>query len=147
MEVILREDVPHLGRAGNLVRVKPGYARNYLLPKGLAYEASEGNRKRIEGESRARSARNAAEKDGAQEQANRLGGIEIELTAKAGEGERLFGSITSSDIAEALAGKGFQVDRRRIDLDHPIKTLGEHSVTLRLHPEVSAVIKLRVAAE
>lgn len=147
IELILREDVQHLGKAGALVRVRPGYARNYLLPKGLAYEATPGNRKRIEAETRARVLRHQAERGEAEQVAATLSGVRLELTAKAGEGDRLFGSITSQDLADALAARGLTVDKRKIDLEHPLKTLGEHTVPIRLHPEVSAAITVVVAPE
>lgn len=147
MEVILREDVQHLGKAGALVRVKPGYARNYLLPRGLAYEATEGNKKRIVGEQRARAAQSAAEKGEAEQAAAALSGIQLQLTARAGEEGRLFGSVTSQDLADALAAKGRPVDKRRIEMDHPIKQLGIHTVSVRLHPEVHAEIQVTVVAE
>jgi large subunit ribosomal protein L9 len=147
MEVILREDVKSLGKAGDLVRVKPGYGRNYLLPSGLAYEATEGNKKRIAAETRARSTRAEAERTEAQAQAARLGAVELTLTGKAGEEGKLFGSVTASDIAEALAARGFEVDRRRIELDQPIKTLGRHTVGVRLHADVRAEIRVDVVPE
>lgn len=143
-EVILREDVRFLGKAGELVRVKPGYARNYLLPQGLAYEATAGNKKRIEAETKARSVRLAAEKEGAEAQAAGINALDLTIEGKAGEGDRLFGSITAQDLAAALAAKGVEVDRRKIELDHPIKTLGEHTVSIRLHPEVAAALKVKV---
>ncbi|HEX6990639.1 MAG TPA: 50S ribosomal protein L9 [Gemmatimonadales bacterium] len=146
IEVILRDDVKSLGKAGELVRVRPGYARNYLLPQGLAYEATEGNRKRIAAETRARSARLSAEKDGAEALAARLSGVTLSLTGNAGEEGKLFGSITTSDIAAALKAQGFEVDRRRIDLDQPIKSLGEHMVPIRVHPEVEAKVRVTVSA-
>lgn len=147
MEVILREDVKSLGKAGDLVRVKPGYGRNYLLPSGLAYEATEGNKKRIAAETRARSTRAEAERTEAQAQAARLGAVELTITGKAGEEGKLFGSVTASDIAEALAAKGFEVDRRRIELDQPIKALGRHTVGVRLHADVRAEIRVDVVPE
>lgn len=147
MEVILREDVRSLGKAGELVKVKPGYARNYLLPKGLAYEATEGNRKRIVAESKARAARATEERAAAQAIAATLAGVSVTLARKAGEGDRLFGSITAQDIAEALAAQGHTVDKRRIELEHPIKTLGAHAVPLRLHQEVQAELRVTVVAE
>jgi large subunit ribosomal protein L9 len=147
IEVILREDVRTLGRAGEMVRVKPGYARNYLLPQGLAYEATEGNKKRIAAETRARTSRNEAERTDAQRAAATLGTVTLKLSGKAGEEGKLFGSITSQDIADALERQGHVVDKRRIELDHPIKTVGEHGVTVRLHPEVSAEIRVSVVAE
>lgn len=147
MEVILREDVKSLGKAGELVKVKPGYARNFLLPKGLAYEATEGNRKRILAESKARVARAAEEKSAAEVVAARLGGVTVTLARKAGEGDRLFGSITAQDIADALATQGHAVDKRKIELEHPIKTLGAHTVPVRLHHEVQAELRVTVVAE
>jgi large subunit ribosomal protein L9 len=147
IEVILREDIKTLGRAGEMVRVKPGYARNYLLPQGLAFEATEGNKKRIAAESKARTSRDQAEKAEAQKVAATLGDVTLNLSGKAGEEGKLFGSITSQDVAAALARAGHTVDKRRIELDHPIKAIGEHSVTIRLHPEVHAQLRVSVVAE
>lgn len=147
IEVILREDVKTLGRAGEMVRVKPGYARNYLLPQGLAYEATEGNKKRIAAETRARTSRNEAERSEAQRVATTLSAVTLSLSGKAGEEGKLFGSITSQDIADALAREGHTVDKRRIELEHPIKTVGDHAVRVRLHPEVHADLRVAVAAE
>ncbi|HLB53612.1 MAG TPA: 50S ribosomal protein L9 [Gemmatimonadales bacterium] len=144
IEVILREDVQSLGKAGAMVRVKPGYARNYLLPRGLAYEATEGNKKRIAAETRAREVRAGEDRASAQEAAGRLESAVVTITAKAGEGERLFGSVTAQDIAEALEQSGHPVDKRRIELAHPIKLLGEHPVSIRLHSEVQAVVRVRI---
>jgi large subunit ribosomal protein L9 len=147
IEVILREDIKTLGRVGEMVRVKPGYARNYLLPQGLAYEATEGNKKRIAAETRVRSARNQAEQAEAERAAATLREVTLTLSGKAGEEGKLFGSITSQDIAAALAQQGHTVDRRRIELEHPIKTTGTHTVTVRLHPEVHADVRVSVVAE
>lgn len=147
MEVILREDVKKLGRAGDLVKVKDGYGRNFLLPQGLAYEATAGNRKRIEAESKSRNARQAQERAEAEAQATKLAGLNITLSRKAGEGDRLFGSITAQDIADALAAKGQTVDKRKIELEHPIKTVGEHTVPVQLTHDVTAQLKITVSAE
>jgi large subunit ribosomal protein L9 len=147
IEVILREDVKHLGKAGAMVKVRPGYARNYLLPKGLAYEASEGNKRRIVAEQRARAVRLTAEKGDADALASRLAGVAITIKAKAGEGDRLFGSVTTQDLAAHLAELGFAIDKRKIELDHPIKELGTHTVSVRLHPDVRAEIKVSVEQE
>jgi large subunit ribosomal protein L9 len=147
IEVILREDIKTLGQAGEMVRVKPGYARNYLLPQGLAYEATEGNKKRIAAETRARATRNEAERSEAQRLAATFGAVHLNLAGKAGEEGKLFGSITSQDIADALAREGHTVDKRRIELEHPIKTVGEHAVKVRLHPEVHAELRVSVVAE
>jgi large subunit ribosomal protein L9 len=147
MEVILREDVKSLGKAGELVKVKPGYARNFLLPKGLAYEATEGNRKRIQAESKAREARAAEERSAAELIASKLNAVSLTLSRKAGEGDRLFGSITAQDIADALSAQGHAIDKRKIDLEHPIKTIGQHAVPVRLHHDVHAELRLTVVAE
>ena len=146
-DVILREDVKSLGKAGELVRVKPGYARNFLLPRGLAFEATEGNKKRIAAETRARGARDQAERTEAERVAATLGAVALTLKGKAGEEGKLFGSITAQDIADALAAQGHQVDRRRIELEHPIKTVGHHTVAVRLHSEVHAEVRVSVVAE
>jgi large subunit ribosomal protein L9 len=147
IEVILREDVKALGKAGELVKVKPGYARNFLLPKGLAFEATEGNKKRIAAESKARTSRLAAERGEAESLAAKLGALVVELRGKAGEEGKLFGSITSADIAAALARMGVEIDKRKVELEHHIKTLGEHIVAVRLHPEVHAEVKVNVVPE
>lgn len=147
IEVILREDVKSLGKAGEMVRVRPGYARNFLLPQGLAYEATEGNRKRIAAEAKARGARDQAERTEAERVAATLSGVALTLSGKAGEEGKLFGSITSQDIADALAREGHTVDKRRIELEHPIKTVGQHAVMVRLHSEVHADLHVSVVAE
>lgn len=147
IDLILRENVPSLGKAGQLVRVKPGYARNFLLPRGLAFEATEGNKKRIEAEHKAKDAKTAAERAEAQALAGKLGSASLTFRAKAGDDGRLFGSITSGDIAEQLAAAGHQIDKRKLELEHPIKTLGFHSVGVRLHHDVHAEVKVNVVAE
>ncbi|HTL04580.1 MAG TPA: 50S ribosomal protein L9 [Gemmatimonadales bacterium] len=147
IEVILREDVQSLGKAGALVRVKPGYARNFLLPRGLAYEATEGNKKRIAAETKARESRATEERAKAQGTADQLAGVAVTIAAKAGEGDRLFGSVTAQDIADALERAGHPVDKRKIELSHPIKQLGEHSVPVRLHSEVQAAVRVTVVPE
>lgn len=147
IELILRDDVSSLGKAGDLVRVKPGYARNFLLPRGLAFEATEGNKKRIAAESRARDAAAASDRAAAEALAARIGGTALEFTAKSGEDGKLFGSITAGDIAEQLEAKGITVDKRRIELEHPLKLLGFHSVPVRLHHDVQGEVKVNVVAE
>ncbi|HEX2610257.1 MAG TPA: 50S ribosomal protein L9 [Gemmatimonadales bacterium] len=147
IEVILREDIKTLGRAGEMVKVKPGYARNYLLPQGLAYEATEGNKKRVAAEGRVRAARDQAERSEAERLASSLSQVSLKLSGKAGEEGKLFGSITSQDIADALGQQGYQIDRRKIELDHPIKTTGAHTVSIRLHPEVHAQLGVSVVPE
>ncbi len=146
IDLILRQDVATLGKAGQMVRVKPGYARNFLLPQGLAFEATAGNKKRMEAETRAREVRNASERAGAEQLAGRLGSVTLRFPAKAGEDGRLFGSITTADIAEKLMAQGIDIDRRRIELEHPIKQLGFHSVPVKLHHDVHADVKVEVVA-
>ncbi|MDA2914231.1 50S ribosomal protein L9 [Acidobacteriia bacterium AH_259_A11_L15] len=147
MEVILREDVPKLGTRGDLVTVKEGYARNYLLPRKLAMPATVGNRKQLEEMKAATARRLAKEKSSAEAVAAQMAELTLTLSAKAGEADRLFGSVTAMDIAEALAAKGFPVDKRRVELGQPIKTLGEYEVPIRLHPEVTATVKVTVVPE
>jgi len=147
MELILREAVPSLGKAGDLVRVKPGYARNFLLPNGLAYEATEGNKKRIAAEAKAKSAHVAHERAEAEAFAATLGALTLTFTAKSGEDGKLFGSITSGDIAEKIAEQGHTVDKRKLDLEHPIKHLGFHSVGVKLHHDVHAEVKVNIVAQ
>lgn len=147
MELILREDVAKLGKAGDLVKVKDGFGRNYLLPQGLAYEATPGNKKRIEAESKSRLARQAAERAEASALAARLGAVKLTIARKAGEENRLFGSITAQDVADALAEAGHQVDKRKIELEHPIKTLGFHSVPVCVYHDLHADLQLTVVAE
>jgi large subunit ribosomal protein L9 len=147
IDLILRESVPSLGKAGDLIRVKPGYARNFLLPRGLAFEATEGNKKRIAAEAKARDAKLAADRAEAMAFGAKLSAVTIELTSKAGDEGKLFGSITASDIADALATKGLVVDKRKIDLEHPIKILGFHSVAVKLHHDVHAEVKVNVSPE
>ncbi len=147
IDLILREDVPSLGRAGAVVRVKPGYARNYLLPKGLAFEATQGNKKRIDAEARVRAARHATDVAEAKTQATTLEALTLTISAKAGEGDRLFGSITAQDICDAALAKGHTIDKRKIVLEHPLKEIGSHAVPVRLHPEVQAELRVLVTAE
>ncbi len=147
MELILREAVPSLGKAGDLVRVKPGYARNFLLPRGLAFEATEGNKKRIAGEAKARQAKESAERAEAQAFATKLGAVSLDFTAKAGEDGKLFGSVTAGDIAEQLEAKGLTVDKRKIEMEHPLKELGFHSVSVKLHHDVHGEVKVNIIAE
>jgi large subunit ribosomal protein L9 len=147
MEVILRADVPELGRRGDIVSVKAGYARNYLLPRKLAMEATPGNRKQVEAMKAAGARREANEQAAAQSLAAQLAEVTLTLAAKAGESDQLFGSVTAMDIAEALEAKGFHVDKRRVHLEEPIKTLGEYSVPVRLHREVTGAVKVVVSRE
>src|SRR6266508_2995860 len=147
MEVILREHVDNLGRRGEVVKVADGYARNYLLPRKLALLATEGNKKQIEREKVKFDAKEAEEQKVAQAMAQRIANVDVEIARKVGETDALYGSVTSSDVAEALAKKGFELDRRKLVLQEPIKKLGEFSIPVKLHREVTAQIKLRVVAE
>ncbi|MBI5281074.1 MAG: 50S ribosomal protein L9 [Candidatus Solibacter usitatus] len=144
MEVILREDVEKLGTRGQVVKVAAGYARNFLLPKKLAVAASESNKKIVEQERQAALRREAKEKSGAEELARMLAAVTLSTTQKAGEADVLFGSVTAKDIAEMLEKQGYTIDRKKIVLDAPVKTLGEHKVTIKLHREVSAEVTLVV---
>jgi len=147
MEVILREHVDNLGRRGEVVKVADGYARNYLLPRKLALLATEGNKKQIERERVKFEAKEADERKVAQATADRMGNLEIVIARKVGETEALYGSVTSADIADAIVAKGFEVDRRKIQLPEPIKRIGEFDVPLKLHREVVATIKVKVVPE
>ena len=147
IELILREDVDKLGSRGQLVKVSPGYARNFLLPKRLAVAASAANKKIVEQERQAHLKRDAKEQAGAADLAKMLDAVTVTISQKAGENDQLFGSVTSKDIADGLETQGYNIDRRKIQLDNPIKTLGEHKVTVRLHREVTAEITVSVLKE
>jgi large subunit ribosomal protein L9 len=147
MEVILREDIEKLGARGQVVKVADGFARNFLLPRRLAVPATEANRKIVEQERQAALRREAKEKAAAEELAKMLAGVTLTTVQKAGEADQLFGSVTAKDIAEMLEKQGYTIDRKKIVLDHPIKTLGEHKVTLKLHREVSVEIPVVVNKE
>jgi large subunit ribosomal protein L9 len=145
--ILLREDVDALGGRGEIVKVKAGYARNYLLPHGLATLATKGNVKQIEQERAALLKKAAEEKATAELQKEQMGVIELSFERKAGDGGTLFGSITSMDIAEALQAKGYEVDRKKIALRHPIKETGEYTVNVKLHREVVLPVPVTVTAE
>jgi large subunit ribosomal protein L9 len=147
MKVILRKNFEGLGEIGKVVDVRDGYARNYLIPQKLAYPYAPGYLKMIENEKRAYEARLNREITDARALAERLNGIEITIEVQAGEEDKLFGSVTSQMIAEKLAEKGFEVDRRRIDLPEPIKTLGNYKVPVRLHQQVSAELNVSVTKQ
>ena len=147
MKVILLGDQRHLGKRGEVVEVKPGYGRNYLLPQGLALEATHANVVYFEQQRGKIDAQHAQERAAAQSVASRLGDVRLEVPKRVGETETLYGSVTASDVAELLAAKGFTVDRRRIDLEGGIKTLGEHQVRIELHPEVVAEVTVNVVKE
>lgn len=147
MEVILRDTIPNLGQVGEVVRVKDGYARNYLLPRGLAYPATDAYKRRIAKEATRRIAQLTEQKSDAETVAAQLATLELHFTAKVGEGDRLFGSITSADIANRLQEKGLQIDKRSIEIPEPIKMIGVYQVPIRLHPEVRAEIRVWVVKE
>jgi len=147
MEVILREDVTHLGKAGEIVTVKNGYARNYLIPRGLAYHATAGNKRRIELERQRREARMETQRAEAADLAERLAAVSLTFTVTTGGGERLFGSITAADIAQKLAEQGFEVDKRRVELDEPIKLVGIYKVPVRLEAGVVGEVRVWVVKE
>ena len=147
MEVILREHVDNLGRRGEIVKVADGYARNYLLPRKLALLATEGNKKQVERERAKFDVKEADEQHAAQAIADRMANVEVVVARKVGETEALYGSVTTADITDALAAKGFEVDRRKLQLVEPIKRLGEYDVVLKLHRDVTAHVKVKVVAE
>jgi large subunit ribosomal protein L9 len=146
-KVLLREDVDDLGARGEIVRVRAGYARNYLLPRNLAVEASAGNVKGIEAERAALLKKEAKERATAEAQSQQMSSLSLEFRRKAGEQGALYGSVTSMDVAEALRERGYEIDRHRIHLREPLKRLGEYSVPVRLHREVTIDLKVRVAPE
>jgi large subunit ribosomal protein L9 len=147
MEIILRETVENLGKRGEVVKVADGYARNYLLPRKLALRATEGNKKHVERERKIVEQRESEEKGQAEGIAARLAAIDIVIERRVGDTEQLYGSVTSGDIADFLKAKGFEIDRRKLLLPEPIKTIGEHEVPLKLHREVTVPLKVKVAKE
>lgn len=147
MEVILKEDVAKLGSRGDVVKVAEGYGRNYLLPRKLAIRASEGN-KAVVGQMKAAAVRRSAkEKSGAEVLAKQFEGVSVSFQRRSGEHDQLFGSVTSGDIADALAKKGFDLDRRKIQVHEPLKTLGEFDVPIRLHKDVTTHLKVIIEKE
>jgi len=147
MQIILREDIPNLGRPGDVVKVRDGYARNFLLPRNLAIEANPKNLRAFEHQKRLALMRREAKKTEALKIKERLEALRISLTARAGEEGKLFGSVTNIDIERALREQNFEIERRKIVLAEPIKQLGEYSVPVKVDPEVEAVLKITVAAE
>jgi large subunit ribosomal protein L9 len=147
MEVILKEDIPSLGSRGDVVKVADGYGRNYLLPRKLALQATESNKAVIEQMKAAAARRSATEKAAAEELVTKLEALALSFTRKAGDQGHLFGSVTSSDIAAELAAQGFEIDRRKIILHEPLKSVGESKVAIKLHREVTAHVKVAVQAE
>ena len=147
MEVILREHVDNLGRRGDVVKVAEGYARNYLLPRRLALAVNEANKRQIERERAVAEARDAEERSGAEAMAQRIGALDIEIARRVGENNTMYGSVTTADIAAALHAKGFDVEKRKITLHDPIKSVGEHVVPVKIHRDVTAQIKVKVVPE
>lgn len=147
MEIILREDVQHLGRAGEVVKVKDGYARNFLLPKGLAYPATEGNKKRIAFEAERIVRQRATEREAAESEATKLLDVSLSFPVKVGEEDKLYGSVTAGDIQRKLEERGIHVDKRKVDLPEPIRALGEFKVGIKLHHEVRPEITIIVVRE
>ena len=147
MEVILREHVDNLGRRGDVVKVTPGYARNYLLPRKLALAVTENNKRQIDREKKLAEARDAEERAGAEAIAGRISALEIEIARRVGENDTLYGSVTSADVAQALQAKGFDIDKRKISLSEPLKALGEVHVPVRVHRDVTAQIWVKVVAQ
>jgi large subunit ribosomal protein L9 len=147
MEVILKEHVENLGRRGEIVKVAAGYARNFLLPRKLAVLPTAGNKNHIERERTKFDAREAEEKQGAEAVAARMAGVTVEIARKVGDTEALFGSVTNADIAAALVAKGFDIDRRKLQMKEPIKKKGAFDIPLKLHPEITITVKVNVVAE
>jgi large subunit ribosomal protein L9 len=148
MKVVLRDDVENLGTKGDVVDVADGYARNYLVPRGLAMKATKGVVRQAEAMRRNRSAREVRDREAAQAQASALTGLRLEIPARAGEGGKLFGSVTASDIADAiLAQQGIEVDRRKVTLAEPVKEIGEVEVVVKLHSDVDVALTVAVVAE
>ncbi len=147
MKVILADDVRGLGHRGDTVTVKPGHARNFLFPQGLAWEATPANKRRLSEEKKKYDEKTLREKGVAEEVSRRVEGLTVVVTKKAGEGDVLYGSVTPADIADALAERGIEVDRRRVEVAEPIKRLGEHKVHVRLHRDVVAELTVDVQPE
>src|SRR5258705_4787682 len=147
MEIILRADVQHLGKIGEVVKVKDGFARNYLLPNGLAYPATEANKKKIAYEGERLVKQQAAEKSAAETEATRLADVKLTFEVKVGEEQKLYGSVTSSDIQRKLAELGIQVGKRKIDLAEPIRELGQYNVGIKIHPDVRPEVRVTAVKE
>jgi large subunit ribosomal protein L9 len=147
MDIILREDFESLGKAGETVSVKDGYARNFLIPKGIAYFANEANKRRYDNDIKQQTWRLNRDKKIAEDLSSKLESVSCTISVQVGEEDKMFGSVTSQNIAEVLADQGFEVDRRKIVLEEPIKSLGIYSVPIKLHPEVEATVKVWVVKE
>ncbi|MBN2141021.1 MAG: 50S ribosomal protein L9 [Desulfovibrionaceae bacterium] len=144
MKLILRADVDALGRVGDIVKVKPGYGRNYLIPQGLAMEANQPNLKQFDLERKKLKTKADGKRVGAEDMAERIQANPVEIAVRVGEGDKLYGSVTTANIAEAMAQKGIDIDRRKILLPEPIRALGEYTVDVRLHPDVRGELKVSV---
>jgi large subunit ribosomal protein L9 len=147
VEVILRQDVDNLGRRGDIVKVAEGFGRNFLLPQGKAMAVTTANKAMVEKEKKAALARSAKEKSEAEELAARIASLRFVAPRKVGENDALYGSVTSGDVAEFLKAKGIEIDKRKVQLEEPIKKLGDHEVRIKIHPEVAATLKLLVTKE
>jgi large subunit ribosomal protein L9 len=147
MQIILQEDIDKLGHRGDIVTVKPGYARNFLLPRKLAIEATTGNMKALERIRGSLAKKTATELEAAQKQASLLNGISLAFKRKTGENDQMFGSVTSADIAEGLTAQGFKIDKRQVQIADPLKALGEYAVTIKVFRDVTAQIKVSVEKE
>jgi len=147
MEVILREHVDNLGRRGDVVKVAAGYARNYLLPRHLALAVTENNKRQIDRERKLAEVRELEERAQAEAFAQRLGQVDLSIARRVGDNNTLYGSVTSGDVAQALHAKGFEIDKRKITLVDPLKALGEYTLPVRIHRDVTAHIKVKVVAE
>jgi large subunit ribosomal protein L9 len=147
MEVILKEHVDNLGRRGAIVKVTPGYARNFLLPRKLALAVTDNNKRQIEREKKLADARDLEEKSAAEALASRMTATDIEIARRVGEHDTLYGSVTSQDIAQSLKDKGFDIDKRKIVLAEPLKALGETTVPVKIHRDVTAQVRVKVVAE
>ena len=147
MEVILREHVDNLGSRGDVVKVAAGYARNYLLPRQLALPVTQASKRQIEREREKAEARDAEERAAAEALSQRVAGFDISISRRVGENNTMYGSVTSADIAQALAAKGFEVEKRKITLAEPIKSIGEHTVQVKVHRDVTAEVKVKVVPE
>ena len=147
MEVILREHIDNLGRRGEIVKVAEGYARNYLLPRKLALAVTESNKRQIERERKVAEARDAEERSQAESLAQRITQLEVEIARRVGENDTLYGSVTSADIAHALESKGFEIEKRKIQLAEPLKALGETTVPIKVHRDVTAQLRVKVVPE
>ena len=147
MEVILRQSVRDVGKAGEIVTVKNGYGRNYLIPRGLAYLATKENKRRVDAEAVKRAQQAESDRADAEILAEKLGALSVEFTVKAGEGDKMFGSIGSADIADQLAERGYQIDKRTVLLEEPIKMIGIYKVPIRIHHDVNAEVRVWVIKE